>query len=278
MTPELQQAISLVFKTCTEMKIDAVLVGALVSVVQQRLHPDLPAARRTNDADFAVRVTGWSAYGELRDGLAQKGFSPAPRLEHRLTLGTAVVDLVPYGSGVSNESGIIRWPESEVEMQVTGFEEACKASQRATLDGVGDIVVVTAAGLVLLKVISFRDRLARGEPKHQSDAEDLDYWLRNYGMGSVERPFDLLDLGIRELDIAQSDAAILGCDVGRLASEAAAREVLQFVDGHADLYSPFVTSAVSRMAEEADRERVVDRLVAFKLGFLAGRGLRRSQG
>jgi predicted nucleotidyltransferase len=126
-------------------------------------------------------------------------------------------------------------------------------------------------GFVLLKTVAFQDRLATGNQKFRSDAEDLLFWLRNYASGAQEgRRYDILAEGAGNIEFLDAGAAVLGFDVAELASPAADGRVRTFLAMTGDLYSPFLNAAVSP-GNDDDRPRILKVCTAFGKGYEARR-------
>jgi len=154
MESELQKAVQEVTDAAKALNIDIVLVGALMSEFTPEIEADYPQFRRTNDADFAFTTHDWSAYKKLREALLKKDFKPDTHIEHRLHLGAAMVDLIPYGPQIA-PGGKLSWPESEFEMTVTGFDEACATARKSEGVKAAPMMVITVPGFVLLKIIAY---------------------------------------------------------------------------------------------------------------------------
>lgn len=174
MESELKKTVQEVANAAADLTLDIVLVGALMGEVTPEIEADYPRFRRTNDADFGLYVGDWATYNKLRDELLRREFKPEPHIEHRLKRGNALVDLIPYGSQIAPD-GKLTWPESELEMTVTGFDEACAAARKSASSKAFPVPVITVPGFVLLKVIAYLDRKSQGGNKHKDDAEDLEY-------------------------------------------------------------------------------------------------------
>ncbi len=271
MESELRKAVQEVADAAKSLSISVVLVGALMSEFASEIEPDYPRFRRTNDADFAFNTPDWSAYQKLRETLLGKGFNQNPKIEHRLHLGNAMVDLIPYGPQIA-PAGKLVWPDSGFEMTVTGFDEVCAAARKSGESKGAPLWVITVPGFVLLKIISYLERKERGDGKHKDDAKDIAYWLNNFAGGSGdERRFGLAaEREYTDQDYATAGAVLLGKEVGALASAAAGAYVERFLRESADRYSPFVDMlAAGALDEAADRRRDegVALLAAFGKGF-----------
>lgn len=275
MGPELEQAVQAVAETAHELKLDIVLVGALMAEFTPEIESDYPRFRRTNDADFAVSVKDWQAYGTLRDELIKRKFEQDSKIEHRLRRASAIVDLIPYGSQIAPDGKLV-WPESGFQMTVTGLGEACAAAREAESKNQLAIPVVTVPGFVLLKIIAYLDRKAKGDPSYKDDARDIEYWLRNYASGTKDdRRFGLAGIPeLAETEYETAGAALLGIEVGNLASADSAAYIERFLSESENLYSPFMDAiAAGELDEAADRKRRegLALLSAFKSGYLHAR-------
>ncbi|MHB2027140.1 MAG: hypothetical protein ACYCPQ_11005 [Elusimicrobiota bacterium] len=280
MTEELRNSVVEVYMTAEALGIRAVLVGALIMEFTTEIKEGYPAYRKTNDADFAVCVKDWTAFDQLRAKLKEKGYTQHPKIEHRLSKGSVIVDLIPYGDAVAKE-GAVSWPESEFTMTVIGFDEVCAAAAPAVRSGMPASPGIGAPGFVLLKIIAFQDRSARSDPKHRNDAEHIDYWLENYASISAadSRRFDFAEkMRWNDLEATVAGAALLGHEIGTLASPAAAERILRFLKDSINANSSFVDALLRGgrgfLAEEDLKGRVEDtlsRLSAFQRGFRAAR-------
>ena len=271
METELKKAVLEVYKTAEASGIAGVLIGALIAELSPEIGPDYPRFRRTNDADFALHVPDWTSFQALRARLIELDFKQHPKIEHRLLKGSVLVDLIPYGKGVA-PNGKLRWPESDLEMNVIGFEEACAAAGKKVLDDGPDIPIITIPGFVLLKIIAFLDRQARWDAKHKDDAGDIYYWLKNYASGTADdRRFAVTaKLGGETLEYETAGAALLGLEVGQLASKEAGELVDKFLNKSGDLYTPFMDAIAGRAIDEDQdkqkRKEALDLLNAFEKG------------
>lgn len=274
MDSELKKAVQDVCQAAEGLKINIVLVGALMAELTPEIGSDYPLFRRTNDADFGVFVRDWDTYQTFREELLRREFKPDPHIEHRLHRGTAMVDLIPYGTQIA-PGGKLAWPKSEFEMSVVGFDEVCAAASKIELEEGLSVSVITVPGFVLLKIIAFLDRKAQGKEKHRDDAKDIEYWLRNYAGGTEDdRRFDQIrESGIAHEEYETAGAVLLGMAVCALASAAAAEYIDRFLGESEDLYSPFLDVLAAGAlddAEERKRKEGAALLAAFKKGYKHG--------
>ncbi|MFC1523025.1 hypothetical protein ACFL6Y_11510 [Elusimicrobiota bacterium] len=271
MDSELKKVVRGVLKIAEGLKIDIVLVGALMAELTPEIESDYPRFRRTNDADFGVYVRNWPTYQKLRNELLECKFTPDRSIEHRLHRGTAMVDLIPYGTQIAPD-GKLAWPKSEFEMTVVGFDEVCAAACRVTVGDGLSVPVITVPGFVLLKIIAYLERKAQRNEKHKDDVRDIEYWLRNYASGTMDgRRYDLAkEFGLAHEDYETAGAVLLGIEVRALASAAAAQYLDRFLMKSDDPDLPFLDiMAASFLEETAEKKRKegLALLAAFKKGY-----------
>ena len=278
MEDELKKTVLDVCAAAEKLEIRVVLVGALAAQFSPEIGADYPKFHGTNDADFGVSVRDWDAYKKLFDELLAQNFKPNSLIEHRLHRGEAMVDLIPYGAQIAPDGKLV-WPQSGSEMTVTGFDEVCAAAHLVAGANTTPVPVITAAGFVLLKIISYLERKEQGQVKCRSDAKDIEYWLRNFASGTEdERRYSLVGrAGLAHQDYATAGAVLLGLEVGKLASPGSAVFVVRFLKESEDLYSPFMDAVASGQLEEeaAKKKRSEGQalLAAFKKGYESARHL-----
>lgn len=273
MNPELLQAIRTVLRSTGSLKLDAVLVGALASELAASEAQGLAAARGTFDADFAINFASWKQFDALKTSLVGNGFAADPTIEHRLYLGKeSMIDLIPYGPHM-NRNGELLWPSSQRMMVVVGFDEACAHTVESRVGQGVTVRRITVPEFALLKTIAFLDRHASGHPKYRSDAEDLMFWFRNYGGGSEEgRKYCLSEEGVSDVHFVDAGAALLGIEVGKMASGAADLRIRMFLQQTADLYGPFLNAVITPGFDD-NRPGVHSLCTAFRKGYEAVRGV-----
>lgn len=276
MEPEVRKALDEVHAVAKSLGIKVVLVGALIMELTPEVRPGYPVHRKTNDADFGVYALDWGSYEKLRTRLTETGYQQDPKIEHRLRRRAVQVDLIPYGEEIAG-SGKFTWPNSGLEMTVVGFREVCEAANNKVRGGSLVLPIITVPGFVLLKIIAFLERHEQQDRDYMDDAYDIGYWLENYALGDGEdtRRFDLeAELKSEGVDYDSAGAALLGREVGALASQEARVYMERFLKESGDLYSPFIDALRhNRYGDEDEKERVriQTRVRTFGLGFRRGR-------
>lgn len=179
----------------------------------------IKAPRATKDIDLAVQVASWQDFEHLKNQLMATGELTSDKQAQRLRYRDEIpVDIVPFGDIEAN--GNISWPpDYSIEMTVTGFHEAYSHTQivRIAEKPALDVHVVSPAGLLVLKLISWNER----KTQSKKDALDIAFVLRHY-VGEWNRP--LLYEHLEEIIIAEdydetkAGARMLGQEMAKMLS------------------------------------------------------------
>lgn len=179
----------------------------------------IKAPRATRDIDLAVQVGTWAAFENLKTALIATGQFANTNMMQRLRYQNKIpIDIVPFGE-IAADGTTISWPpDDSIKMNIIGFDDAYRATQTVRLreSPVLDILVVTPAALVILKLMAWQDRAA----EHSKDAIDLAFILRQYlDTGHIERLTEQhSDLFDGDVDYEQSGARLLGRDIASIVS------------------------------------------------------------
>lgn len=229
--------------------------------------------RATLDIDIGVRVSDWSQYNKLKEGLVGTGEFKETREYQRLIFHNRLnIDLIPFGP-IADKMGNIKWPpDEEIVMHIIGFEEAFANSQILRLgdDPILEINVVTLAGLAVMKIISWKD----GYPNRRKDANDLALIMGNYtDAGNAERIFnehsDLLDS--EDFDYVKTGARLLGRDIATVLSSDLKDRVLEVLDketGKQEGYKLIEDMLMSNTLIGVDFDSLLGLLAEVKKGIL----------
>jgi predicted nucleotidyltransferase len=165
----------------TDMSMPYVVVGATVrDMIMHHVH-GATVERATEDVDFAIEVSDWSAFEALKVRLVAQGFSTTSESHRLISPAGMQIDIVPFGQ-IEDAASNIAWPpDGDVVMNMLGFREACDSAQQVRVqnDPQIDIPVAMPVGMVLLKLIAWTDRR---RDLRKKDARDLKYLLGNYGV------------------------------------------------------------------------------------------------
>lgn len=193
------------------------IVGATARDLVLHHSYGLPERRRTEDLDIAIAVETWKIFENVEKRLIAAGAEPDRTTRHRFQLLGWALDVLPF-SGVAQD-GVILWPpDHDHAMSVTGFDEASRNAFEVLLPGDLNACVASPAGLLILKLIAWRDRHSK-RPHH--DALDLRALLRSYGEDwNQDRLYAEADDLLQRFgyDNTLAGAALIGRDAATIAS------------------------------------------------------------
>jgi predicted nucleotidyltransferase len=203
-----------------DLDIEFLVVGALARILILEQYYHLPTGVATLDLDIGISVVDWAHYKKLKNALISTGsFISDKKAFHRLLyMNQPPVDIIPFGT-VATSDGLIRWPpDQSIEMNVTGFQDALNDATLVHLAEGLDILFVSPPGMVILKLIAWRDRHNEFPTK---DAFDIATLLKYYpDIGDDERIFneypDLMENENFDFEIA--GVRMLGRDMVKIMS------------------------------------------------------------
>ena len=198
-----------------------------------------------------------------------EGFEPRQAPQRVMSPGGMPVDIVPFGD-IADENSNIRWPPSgEVEMDVTGFEEAHNSAIQVIVKENSEIQVPVASppGLALLKLIAWSDRPADLRMK---DAQDFAYILGSYEhVDSVtDRLYDVD--GLMEgynWELEAGCAHLLGLDTVAIAGEKTRAHIESVIARNFQDEQPNLLAEEMCMRLDEEYDDMLGRLKAFSNGF-----------
>jgi predicted nucleotidyltransferase len=209
-----------VSSAASELQIDWLIVGAAGRVLLLEEVYRLPRGRATEDLDYGVMVNSWDHYRALverlcKDTRVYKDKKQAQRL-HFSDFG--IIDLVPFG-GVASDGNVIRWPpDGDFVMSVVGYQEAYDNAVQVLVNDTLMVRVVSPVGLLLLKLVAWKDR---HNTQPRKDAADIAYLLRHgpglFGEKNLfDEHFEIVESA--GYDLALAAARLLGQKIGAIAS------------------------------------------------------------
>jgi predicted nucleotidyltransferase len=199
----------------------------------------IPSLRATKDIDLAVQVAKWQDFESLKNQLIATGQFSQSKEKQRLRHHNEIpIDIVPFGDVATD--GNISWPpEYDIEMTVAGFQEAYDNTQIVRLREIPvlDVHVVSPVGLMVLKIIAWKERY----PQAKKDASDIAFLLRNFIQAGNE---DLLweehsDLMLDDYDSRKAGARMLGREMAKILSpnsKQLIRKILNTETGEQEIY------------------------------------------
>ncbi|TDD74998.1 hypothetical protein E0F89_13165 [Flavobacterium caseinilyticum] len=178
------------------------------------------SGRRTQDIDIAITINKWEEFEKISEELTElENFSKDKEQKQRfLYLDKFQLDIVPYG-GIMDENDKIYWPpDQDFAMNVLGFEEVQKETISITLDEKIEFEVVSLIGIVLLKIIAWKDRNHKGN----KDADDLLFILKNYLNINLDRAVEQHYEEVYQIENyteLKASASLIGIDLIELTSD-----------------------------------------------------------
>jgi len=219
-----------------EMKLNYFLCGAMArEILLWHVH-GIKTGRATSDVDFAVAVKDWNQFNEIKTRLTEtRKFKTDSKKEQRLNYSGGIegieypLDIIPFGK-VENPQHSIAWPtDTELVMNVAGYEEALEAIVEIEIEDQFIVPVISLPGLTLLKLFAWMDR-GGGNTK---DALDLATLLANYGHAGNSNRFYDQEFGLFEaagFDMSNAGAILLGKDVRSIVEPETLAKALAIID------------------------------------------------
>ncbi|WP_415837428.1 nucleotidyl transferase AbiEii/AbiGii toxin family protein [Parendozoicomonas haliclonae] len=209
-------------KHTDSLNISMLVVGAMARDLV--LHYGFGAAieRGTRDVDFAISVSSWEDFSNLRKLLLASGYVAHRKHLHNFSFVSSdglmwELDVVPFGDIAEKHE--ISWPpEHEFHMSVLGFPEALSAALQVRICRSPESIISVAspAGICLLKLIAWTDRAVEKRPK---DASDVRYLIDSYAkIPSIsEALYTENYMELYDFDETLASAVKLGEDAGAIA-------------------------------------------------------------
>jgi predicted nucleotidyltransferase len=189
----------------------------------------LSERRKTADLDVAVAVASWEMFDALESRLLANGAQRNLAVTHEFVVGNWKVDVIPF-AGVER-NGVIRWPHDEqTELNVMGFAEASTHALDVILPGGIHVLVTSPPGLLILKLIAWRDRHWRYPRRDGIDIRTLiDSYAEEWNQ---ERLYEEAGVLLEHFGFnnALAGAALLGRDAASVANPATLQMVLAILE------------------------------------------------
>jgi predicted nucleotidyltransferase len=189
----------------------------------------MPERRKTADLDIAVAVASWGVFDALESRLLANGAQQNPAVMHEFFVEDWKVDVIPFG-GVEQD-GVIRWPpDQQTELNVVGLTEASAHALDVILPGGVHALVASPPGLLMLKLVAWKDRHWRYPRRDGIDIRTLiDSYSEPWNQERLyEEAGDLLQhFGF---DNALAGAALLGRDAASIANPATLQIALAILE------------------------------------------------
>jgi predicted nucleotidyltransferase len=252
-------------RAANEAGVSVCLIGAGAIKLGADLAWGVRLVRRTWDWDFAVRVSAWSEFEDLRRRLVCPGGGFERALEERRFrhLRGGTLDVVPYGE-LEDPPGTIEWKDG-TRMDTAGLVVLDQHHEVHDLDH-QRVRIASLPALIGLKLLAYASR----RDQTQRDVQDAyEVLLDAEGfMDDARVSIDAIDrLGSGAVEYGEVGAYLSGRDVGRT-FESKAREEILDVLAEADATDAQIVSDVQRSRRGSNHSLalIVKRLKAFALG------------
>ena len=171
----------------SEFDVDFYVVGAVARDYHLSAKEGTAALRKTNDVDLAIMLNDASQFNQIKDKLIASGNFTADDSEHiKLYYKKGLeVDLIPFGKIESANGFVYLQPPNMFTLNMPGFKEIYPFVEEIVFEGDLSVKVCTVEGIVILKLIAYRDR-----PSRTKDITDIEHIIKVY--------FDLCDENIYE--------------------------------------------------------------------------------
>lgn len=228
--------------------------------------------RATNDIDLGIRVNTWEDYEKITAELTKNTKIKADeRVEHRfLYNGVYPIDIVPFGK-IASAHGKFKWPQSDNEFTILGFDEAYENSDQVLLSNDPELIISFASpeSLAMLKIISWDERY----PGRSRDATDLVLLIETYiEAGNEDRLANEESDLLKDFDFTMTGARLMGRDIARTANEQTITYLLNILNNETGEQKEYrlVTDMMSeeRIQEDAKFEKYMSMLENLKAGIL----------
>jgi predicted nucleotidyltransferase len=241
-------------RVASSMNIPWFIIGATARDILMEHVYALETTRATHDVDFAVAVSSWDVFAELKARLIATGEFLAGEAGHRLYFGAGdgayPLDLVPF-DGVER-NGEIAWPpDGDFVMNIAGYADANSSALDVEIAIGLTVRIISLPAMTILKILAWNDRRERG--KHAADVLLL---LRHYhAAGQLDRLYeDESDLLVAvDYDIELAGAALLGRDARLAISDKPCGQVhdILAVERNADMFLALATRSSHTPPERA---------------------------
>ncbi|MHB0756248.1 nucleotidyl transferase AbiEii/AbiGii toxin family protein [Polaribacter sp. M15] len=177
------------------------------------------SGRLTYDLDIAITVNDWVQWQKVEEEIVKlDSFTKDPDQKQRFIYqGKFILDIVPFGNIMKQDSKIFWPPDEDFAMSVLGFDAVEEASLKVNIDQEIEIQIASLSGIFLLKITAWKDR----NHKSNKDADDIGFILENYLSINEERAateyYD--DIYTEDFTLVKGGAMLLGIDVSEILQE-----------------------------------------------------------
>lgn len=208
--------------TCTESGIAFFIAGATAREVMLTHVHGRKSGRQTRDIDIAVFIDNWDQFSRIKQTMVAQGARALTNNAHRLIWDDMELDIIPFGD-IAEKNQIAWPPDREFIMNVDGFPEAFEHANQVQIIPDNAIRFCSIPGLLLLKLLAWRDRGNRGT----KDAVDIFNILTEYHRIEEERIYDNDEWGEHlDWNVERLGPLLAGSDTAAIASAETRQELL----------------------------------------------------
>jgi predicted nucleotidyltransferase len=168
-------------------EVDFYVVGAAARDYHLSAKKETAALRKTNDIDLAIMLNDAGQFNQIKDALIESGNFTADPSEHiKLYYKKGLeVDLIPFGKIESANGFIFLQPPNMFTLNMPGFKEIYPFVEEVSFDDGLSVKICTVEGIVILKLIAYRDR-----PSRTKDIADIEHIIAVYFELSEENIYE----------------------------------------------------------------------------------------
>lgn len=263
------EIVRLVVTAAESLEIPAFIVGATARDIIFGHVYNVRIYRETTDIDFGVAVENWEQFERLKRRLIEtEEFRADSKAEHRLWRGRGTdemkIDITPYGDVESPAGQIAFPPDGDFVMNTNGFAEAYEDSLIVSLTDELKVRVVSPAGLVVLKFISYNDR----PHVRLRDLQDIWFSMKNFLEADNEkrlyegRDSDLLEN--EDFDLRTVGARLLGRDMAKLLTTQTKQVVFKYLSEEGSEKGLTQTAEITKRAENLFDDNLSEVIEMFR--------------
>lgn len=174
--------------------VDFYIVGATARDYHLSAAEEAAALRKTDDVDLGILLNDAGQFNSIKAKLIESGKFTAHPTEHIKLFyeGRIEVDLLPFGKIEAGNGMVFLQPPNSFSLSMPGFKEVYPFVEKITSEDGLSIKVCPVEGIIILKLISYRDRPER--TKDISDIEHIfDVFFNLSDENIYDEHFDLMD-------------------------------------------------------------------------------------
>lgn len=235
---------------CEKYQVNYFVVGAFARdiILENIFHEKGGVA--TKDIDIAIQLKSWDEYKLVSEELlANYNFKKGEIVHEYISPDGIISDIIPYGGLESNRSVV--FPGHTREINMMGFQEVESGVLNIVFDGEVPTKVASIEGIVILKMIAWKDRQpAQISEKH---VRDISLVIDTYYLAKVS------EFAVEFSDILDVDVF----DEGMVGARALGRRMKQLCGQHEELIRE-VNSIFELILQDAENSLFIRQFAGAK--------------